>query len=183
MVIALGLLCVLAVVIVSYYNKFVSLDNSAKEAFSGMDVQLKRRYDLIPNLVETVKGYASHEQETFTKVVEARRFAMGLESTDAAKKAMAENGLTACLKTLFAIAENYPELKANQNFLELQSSLSQIEEAIQNARRFYNAVVKDYNILCETFPSVIVAKIFNFAKKSYFDISQSERENVQVSFK
>ncbi len=175
-------LFLLGAVIAYFYNNLVKLRTSSEEALSGIDVQLKRRYDLIPNLIETVKGYAKHEELTLEKVVEARSLAMGVASNDVMAKAQAENGLTATLKSLFALAEAYPDLKANQNFLELQNSLSEIEDAIQNSRRYYNAVVKDYNVQCEVFPSVFVAKFFKFNKKDFFNIDDQERENVKVDF-
>lgn len=176
----LALLVFLVVLVVFYYNKFVKLKNQADESLSGIDVQLKRRYDLIPNIVETVKGYASHEKETLQKVIEARNFAQNARGL--AEKASAENMLTGALKSLFAIAESYPDLKANQNFLDLQKTLSEIEDNLQLARRYYNAVVRDYNILCEAFPSVIIANVFGFSKREFFEIEARERENVKVSF-
>lgn len=163
-----------------YYNKFIKLKNQADESLSGIDVQLKRRYDLIPNVVETVKGYALHEKDTLQKVIEARNIAQNAKGLQ--DKAAAENMLTGALKNLFALAESYPDLKANQNFLELQRTLTEIEDTLQLARRYYNAVVRDYNILCEAFPSVVVANIFNFSKKEFFEIAAKERENVKVSF-
>lgn len=163
-----------------YYNKLIKLRNQAEESLSGINVQLKRRYDLIPNIVETVKGYASHEKDTLEKVIEAR--SMAQSATKINDKAQAENMLTGALKSLFALAESYPELKANQNFLDLQKSLSEIEDNLQMARRYYNAVVRDYNILCETFPSVIIANLFNFSKKEFFEIDAEERKNVKVKF-
>lgn len=150
------------------------------ESWSGIDVQLKRRYNLIPNLVETVKGYAKHEKQTLENVVKARNMAMGTQNVK--EKAQAENMLTGALKTIFALAENYPNLKANQNFLGLQKTLAEIENDIQNARRYYNAVVRDYDILCEAFPTVIIANMFNFKKYEFFEIEEAERENVKVSF-
>lgn len=171
---------VLAAMFIYYYNKFIKLGNQADESFSGIDVQLKRRHDLIPNLVETVKGYAKHESTTLEKVITARNMAMN--ATGVQNKAQAENMITGALKSLFALSENYPDLKANQNFMSLQSTLSEIEDNIQNARRYYNAVVRDFNILCESFPSVIVGKIFNFTKREFFEINEAERENVKISF-
>jgi LemA protein len=155
LLIILGLAVILAFVIIGGYNGLVTLRNRYKNAFAQIDVQLKRRYDLIPNLVETVKGYAAHEQGTFQKVVEARNAAMATGGVEA--KAKAENALTGALKSIFALAESYPDLKANQNFLALQTELSGLEEAIQNARRYYNAVVRDLNTRCEAFPSNLVA--------------------------
>ncbi len=163
-----------------YYNRFITLRNQVDEAWSGVDVQLKRRYDLIPNLVETVKGYAKHERGTFESVVRARNEA--LKAQTPAEKSKAEAALTVALRGLFALAEAYPELKANINFLELQKQLAEIEDSIQLARRYYNAVVRDYNILCDSFPSLIVANIFGFTKRDFFEIPEGERENVKVSF-
>lgn len=176
----LGIIIVIIFAFIAYYNKFIKLKNQADESFSGIDVQLKRRHDLIPNLVETVKGYAKHEASTLEKVVQARNMAMSASSVE--EKAKAENMITGALKSLFALSESYPELKANENFINLQNSLSEIEDNIQNARRYYNAVVRDYNILCEAFPSVIVANIFNFKKREFFEIEEAERENVKVNF-
>lgn len=176
------LILVVIVVFLSivYYNKLIKLKNQAEESLSGIDVQLKRRYDLIPNIVETVKGYASHEKDTLEKVIQAR--SMAQNATKINDKAQAENVLSGALKSLFALAESYPDLKANQNFLDLQKSLSEIEDNLQLARRYYNAVVRDYNILCETFPSVIIANLFNFSKKEFFEIDAEERKNVKVKF-
>jgi LemA protein len=181
LLIILGIFFLFIIYIISIYNSLVKLKNQCEEAFSSIDVQLKRRHDLIPNLVETVKGYAKHEKETFTKVTEARNMAMAA-SGDIAKRAEAENFLTNTLKSLFALSENYPELKANENFLQLQNSLNEIENNIQNARRYYNAVVRDLNTKIESFPSNIIAQMFNFKKREYFEIEESEKEPVKVSF-
>jgi LemA protein len=168
--------------IVLAYNRLVSLKNRAKEAWADIDVQLKRRYDLIPNLIETVKGYAAHEREVFEKVTEARTRAMeARESGDLKKMATAENYLAQTLKTLFAVAENYPDLKASQNFLELQKELTDTEDKIMYARRFYNANVRDLNIAIESFPTNIIALIFKFKKMDLFEISApEERETPKV---
>ncbi|MEO2082882.1 MAG: LemA family protein [Desulfurobacteriaceae bacterium] len=176
----LAILILLILALVYYYNRFVRLKNAVEEAWSSIDVQLKRRYDLIPNLVEVVKGYAKHEKETLERVIKAR--ALALDARLPEEKAKLEGELSLALKSLFALAENYPELKANQNFLELQKSLSEIEEQIQLARRYYNAVVRDYNILIESFPSNLVAGLFGFKKKPFFEISEGERKNVRISF-
>lgn len=177
----LVILAVLIFVSVGIYNGLVKLKNSSEQAWSDVDVQLKRRYDLVPNLVETVKGYASHEKETFEKVVQARNQAM--QATSPGDKAQAENFLQSTLKSLFALAEAYPELKANQNFIELQTELANIEEQIQLARRYYNAVVRDLNIKIESVPSNVVATIFNFQKREYFELESSEeRKAPEVSF-
>lgn len=178
--IILGIIVLLIILFIFYYNKFIRLKNQVEESFSGIDVQLKRRHDLIPNLIETVKGYAKHEKDTLEKVVQARSLAMNAGSVE--EKAKAENMLTGALKTIFALSENYPDLKANTNFLQLQNSLMEIEDNIQNARRYYNAVTRDYNVLCESFPSVIIANIFGFKKRAFFEIEEIERENVKVSF-
>jgi LemA protein len=166
------------------YNNLVKLKNRAKEAFADIDVQLKRRHDLIPNLVETVKGYAAHEREVLEKVTEARAKAMGArESGDLKKMAEAENYLAETLKTLFAVAERYPDLKASQNFLELQRELRDTEDKIMYARRFYNENVRDLNIAIESFPTNIVALIFGFKKMDLFEISApEEREAPKVKF-
>jgi LemA protein len=179
-IIAGGIVLLLILWFIGAYNSFIGLKNKVAEAWSGIDVQLKRRYDLIPNLVETVKGYAKHERETFEKVVQARNLAMSAK--DVPQRAEAENMISGALKTIFALAENYPELKANQNFLQLQSSLSEIEDNLQNARRYYNAVARDYNIMRESFPSVLVARIFGFPAKDFFGIDEAEKANVKVSF-
>lgn len=177
----LVILAVLVFVFVGIYNGLVKLKNSSEQAWSDVDVQLKRRYDLVPNLVETVKGYASHEKETFEKVVQARNQAM--QATSPEDRAQAENFLQSTLKSLFALAEAYPELKANQNFIELQTELANIEEQIQLARRYYNAVVRDLNIRIESVPSNIVATMFNFQKREYFELeSAEERKAPGVSF-
>ncbi|MBW2313750.1 MAG: LemA family protein [Deltaproteobacteria bacterium] len=177
----LGILALVALAGVSLYNRLVGLRNAAESAWSDVDVQLKRRWDLVPNLVETVKGYASHEQSTFTKVTEMRSQAMA--ETDPAAKANAENGLTRALRSMFAVAEGYPELKASQNFRDLQADLTKVEDAIQNARRYFNAIVRDLNTSCETFPSNLIANNFGFAKRDYFELDdEAERSAPAVSF-
>ena len=162
------------------FNGFVRLRNSIEEAFSTMDVYMKKRYDLVPNLVETVKGYAAHESSTFEKVVQARNIAQGATTT--ADKIAGENMLTQSLRSLFAVAEAYPELKANQNFLDLQGQLSVIENDIASSRKYYNAVVRDYNTKRESFPSSIVASAGHFEKREMFEIAAEQRENVKVQF-
>ena len=179
-IIFLSVILLIAILFIYYYNKFIKLKNQADESWSGIDVQLKKRYDLIPNLVETVKGYASHEKETLEKVIQARNMAVGAKSVE--EKAKAENFLSSTLKSLFAVSESYPDLKANENFMNLQNTLAEIEDAIQMARRYYNAVVRDYNIACEAFPSVIIANIFHFKKREFFEIEEAEKENVKVKF-
>ena len=174
-------LAVLAAVI-GLYNRLVRLRNGSENAWSDIDVQLKRRHDLVPNLVETVKGYAAHEQTTLNKVVEARNRA-ALGSGGPENRAAAEGELSRTLSSLFALAESYPQLKANENFLSLQGDLGTIENAIQNARRYYNAVVRDLNTACETFPSNLIAQTFGFSKKEYFELdSGAERSVPSVRF-
>jgi len=180
-VVVLGLILILAVWIITVYNGLITLRNRTDEAWSDIDVQLKRRYDLIPNLIETVKGYASHERETFEKVVQARAAAMGAENKH--DKAEAENMLSQTLKSLFAVAENYPDLKASQNFLQMQDDLKDTEDKIQAARRFYNANVRDFNTKIQIFPNNIIAGQLKFEKYEFFEIeNEEERENVQVKF-
>ena len=162
------------------YNSLVTLKNRAKEAWSDIDVQLKRRYDLIPNLVETVKGYATHEKETFEKVIEARAKAMGAQTVK--ERAEAENSLSQTLKSIFALAENYPDLKASQNFLELQRELTDTEDKVQASRRFYNGNVRDLNTKIETVPTNIIANMFGFQKMEFFEIAEAEKAPVQVKF-
>ncbi|PCI29940.1 hypothetical protein COB55_01000 [Candidatus Wolfebacteria bacterium] len=169
--------------LVSLYNGFVQLRVRAKEAWADIDVQLKRRYDLIPNLINTVKGYAAHEEGTFTKITEARSNAM--QATGPAAKGAAENMLSGALKSLFAVSENYPDLKANENFLELQRELTDTENKIQSARRFYNTNVRDMNTAVQVFPSNIIAGVFSFSKMDFFELGAGEqdaREPVEVKF-
>lgn len=162
------------------YNKLVRKRNNAKEGFSTMDVYLKKRFDMIPNLVETVKGYATHERETLEAVMKARSQVASAGTID--QKVENENMLTGALGRLFAVAENYPDLKANQNFLNLQEQLRSVEQDIANARKFYNGTVKDLNNSIEQFPSNIVAGIFHFEKMPMFEINEESRQNVQVKF-
>jgi LemA protein len=166
--------------IVGGFNRLVTLRNRAKEAWSDINVQLKRRYDLIPNLVETVKGYATHEKETFEKVIEARAKAMGAQTVK--DKAEAENSLSQTLKSIFALAENYPDLKASQNFLELQRELTDTEDKVQASRRFYNGNVRDLNTQIETVPINMIASMFGFQKMEFFEIAEAEKEPVSVKF-
>lgn len=179
-VIVLIVIAVLVIGVVGIYNSLVTLKNRVDEAWSDIDVQLKRRYDLIPNLINTVKGYATHEKELFERVTAARTAAMGAGSP--AEKEQAENMLSGTLKSLFAVSENYPDLKANQNFLELQRELTDTEDKIQASRRFYNGNVRDFNIKIETFPSNIIAGMLNFAKREFFAANEAEKENVKVQF-
>lgn len=166
--------------LVAAYNGLVILRNRVKEAWSDIDVQLKRRYDLIPNLVQTVRGYATHESETFEKVTQARNMAMN--ATDPEQRGEAENILSGTLKSLFAVAESYPELKASQNFMKLQEELSDTENKIQAARRFYNGNVLELNNMVEIFPTNIIAPMFGFGKEKFFEIAEVEKENVKVDF-
>lgn len=175
--ILLAIIVILVVWVIFAYNRFISLINRAKEAWSDIDVQLKRRYDLIPNLVNTVKGYATHESVAFEKVTQARAAAMG--AGNIADKGKAENMLTGALKSIFAVAEAYPDLKANQNFLSLQTELSDTENKIQASRRFYNGNVRDLNIAIEAFPGNIVAGRFHFAKMELFTLDEAEAEAVK----
>ncbi|MGI6160681.1 MAG: LemA family protein [Christensenellales bacterium] len=175
-----GVLIILVIWFISSYNGFVKLKNMVEEAFATMDVYLKKRYDLIPNLVETVKGYASHEKETLEKVIAARNMAAGAASVE--DRLEGENALTGTLRTLFAVAESYPDLKANQNFMDLQRQLQSIEGEIANSRKYYNAVVKEFNTKRQVFPSSIVAGIFKFEKQPMFEIASEQRENVRVQF-
>ena len=172
------------------YNKFVTLVNRAKEAWSDIDVQLKRRYDLIPNLMETVKGYAKHESSVFTEVTEARAKATqvhidpsNITPAQIAAMSGAESALSQSLGKLLAVAEAYPDVKANQNFLTLQAELSDTENKIQASRRFYNGNVRDLNIAIESFPSNLIAKMFNFMKQEFFEVEEdTQREPVAVKF-
>lgn len=178
------LLAVVVVCIVygiGLYNALVTLKVKVEETWSSIDTQLKKRYDLIPNLVETVKGYADHEQEVLENVTKARSQAMQARSPE--EQANAENMLTATLKSLFAVSENYPQLKANENFMQLQQALGQVENDIQRYREFYNTAVRSYKTRTEVFPDSILAGMFNFPQKEFFEITDAaERENVKVSF-
>ena len=162
------------------YNGLVKRRNQVDNAWSQIDVQLKRRHDLIPNLVETVKGHAAHERGTFEAVTAARANAINAQSP--AEQAQAENVLSGALKSLFAVAENYPELKASEQFMQLQGSLSQTEDSIQNSRRYYNAVVRDLNTKIQVFPTNILAGMFNFTPRQFFETTEADREPVQVKF-
>ena len=166
--------------IITMYNGFVKAGNDCEEAFSTMDVYLKKRFDLIPNLVETVKGYAAHEKETLSAVVAARSAISSSSTTE--EKLANENVLSGTLRSLFAVAEAYPDLKANTNFQELMAQLKKVEEDIANSRKYYNAVVKKYNIKVQAFPTSIIAAMFHYEKKPMFETDQTSRENVKVSF-
>ena len=178
--IIIALIIIIAIWAITAYNGLVRLRNKADEAEAGVDAHLKQRYDLVPNLVETVKGYASHEKSTLDAVIEARNRTVSVKSLQ--ERAKAEAGLTAALDRLFALAESYPDLKANQNFVSLQNELSGIEEGILNARKYYNAVVREYNDRIMVFPSSLIASLFHFGKRDYYEISDSDRERVDVRF-
>jgi len=181
----LGILFGIVVVVViiytiTIYNALVSMRNKIEETYATVEAYLKKRYDLIPNLVETVKGYAKHESETLTSVIQARNMAMSAKGF--AEQKQGENQLQQTLKSLFAVAESYPDLKANANFMDLQGQLLKVEEDILQARKYYNAVVKTFNTKVELFPSSIIAKMFAFIKKEYWEIDDIVHENVQVKF-
>ncbi len=181
--IILAIAALIIVWLVAAYNRFVTLSQRVKEAWADIDVQLKRRYDLIPNLVETVKGYAAHESGTLEKVTEMRTAAM--QATAPADKAKAENMLSGALKSLFAVSENYPNLKANENFLALQTELSDTENRLQAARRFYNGVVMDLNTKLQSFPSNVVGNTFGFKPSDFFQLGDADaaaKEPVKVQF-
>jgi len=189
--ILIGVVAVVVIYAVSLYNTFVKLTQRTKEAWADIDVQLKRRYDLIPNLIETVKGYAAHERETLQQVTDARTTATqthidvgNVSPEQMTAMAGAESALTGALSRLIAVAENYPDLKANTNFLELQRELSDTENKIQASRRFYNGNVRDLNIALESFPSNLVGSTFNFKSEPFFELEENsvEREVVKVSF-
>ena len=183
------LIVVIAIVLyfIFIYNRLVTLRNRVKEAWSDIDTQLKRRYDLIPNLIETVKGYMSHEKETLENVTKARTEAMAGQTNNPSLRSEGENVLTSTLKSLFAVSENYPDLKANQNFMELQRELTDTEDKIQAARRFHNSNVLALNNAVEMFPSNIIANLFKFQKADFFELSEEEKDSVRkpikVSFK
>lgn len=178
---AVLLIVIFIAVWISLRNKLFRLKNQVEEAWSTIDVQLKKRYDLIPNLVETVKGYAKHESGTLEAVIKARNIAISAKTTD--EKINAENALSGTLKSLFKLKEAYPELKANQNFIDLQNQLRNIEDEIASARRYYNAVVREFNTRLEIFPSNIVARRIRLEKQKYFELdSEEERKNVKVQF-
>lgn len=181
-IVILIIIALIVIAVVSIYNKLVRLRNTVKSSWSDIDVQCKKRFDLVPNLVETVKGYASHEKTVFEKVTQAR--AMAMQASSPAEMAKAENMIRDTLKSLFAVAEAYPELKANANFMQLQNQLQELESSIEHARRYYNAVVRDFNILIESFPSNLIASQFNFKQAELFQLEtpDAERKPVKVSF-
>lgn len=178
--IILGIIIILIVGVIFIYNGLIRTKNRVDEAWSDIDVQLKRRHDLIPNLIETVKGYAKHEKEVLEKVTSLRTQAMNAGSLE--EKGKAENMLSNTLKSLFAVAENYPQLKANENFLELQRELTDTEDKIQAARRFYNGNVRDYNTKIQVFPTNIFAGMLGFGSKEFFQAEEGDKEPVKVDF-
>lgn len=173
------IVAVLAIFVIGIYNKLVTLRTGCDQAFADIDVQLKQRHDLIPNLVETVKGYAAHEKETLESVIQARNIAM--QAGPVEQQVQAENFLTSALKNLFALSENYPDLKANQNFLELQSELSDIENKLAAARRFFNAAVAEFNAAREQFPAILFASMLGFSERTYFDLGDEQRETLDTA--
>ena len=179
LLVVVGIIVLLAIILVIWiwasYNAFVKLKNNVDESYSTMDVYMKKRYDLIPNLVETVKGYAKHEEKTLEGVMQARYSCMSANNIE--EKAKYENMLSGTLKSLFAVSENYPNLKADQNFIDLQNSLKTLEEEIATSRKYYNGCVKTYNIKRESFPSNIIAKWFKFGKRDLFEIAEVEERN------
>lgn len=177
-----GFVLLIGVLMVGIFNRFVKNKNTVKDGWSNIDVALKRRYDLIPNLVETVKGYASHEKETLEAVIQARNAAMAVPSDDINKQIAAENQLQQTLRSIFALSEAYPDLKANTNFLQLQDKLNEIEENLERARRYYNGTVRENNTYGESFPGVLFAGMFNYQHFDYFEAEPESRENVKVSF-
>jgi LemA protein len=180
----LGVVMAVFAVVVLYfiltYNEFIRLRNKVEEAFATMDVYMKKRWDLIPNLVETVKGYATHEQETLAQVIQARNLAMN--SSGQAERQANENALVAGLKSVFALSEAYPDLKANQSFVNLQDQLQEVEDDIMQSRKYFNAIVKAFNTKRELFPASLVAAMMTLTKREYFEIERAERANVAVKF-
>lgn len=179
-IIILVIIIILAIFLVKIYNDLVSLKNRVKNSYSQIDVQLKRRTDLIPNLVESVKGYAAHEKSVFEEVTQARSNVINAGTVKEASDA--NNQLTGALKSLFAVAENYPELKANENFIQLQNELTETEDKISYSRQFYNDTVLMYNNKCEQFPSNIIANTFNFKEADFFEAASGDRETPKVQF-
>jgi LemA protein len=168
--------------LMTLFNKLTHFNNRAKNALSDIDVQLKRRYDLVPNLVETVKGYAKHEEGVFSEVTNARTQAMGASQTNVGERVRAESALSGALKTLLAVAEGYPELKASENFKQLQAELATLENDISSARRYYNAAVREMNNAVQVFPANMFAGLFSFRPLSFFGAEEGERNPVEVSF-
>lgn len=182
MIVAAAIVLLLLIMVVSIFNKFARNRNVVKDAWSNIDVQLKRRHDLIPNIINTVKGYAIHESGTLEKVVQARNAAVSVSPGDINGKIAAENGLQRSLRSIFALQETYPDLKANTNFLGLQNTLADIEETLERSRRYYNATVRDNNIYGESFPGALFAGMLKFQHFDYFETDEASRENVNVDF-
>ena len=180
--IIIGLIVIFFILIIGIFNKFVKNRNLVQDAWGNIDVALKRRYDLIPNLVETVKGYAAHEKDTLEKVIKARNVAMAVPSDDIAGQIKAENALQQTLRSIFALSESYPDLKANANFIDLQQKLNEIEENLERSRRYYNGSVRENNTYGESFPGVLFAGMLNYKHFDYFETTGEERENVKVDF-
>ena len=180
--ILVGVIVLLGFLLVGIFNRFVKNKNVVKDAWSNIDVALKRRYDLIPNLVETVKGYAAHEKTTLESVINARNAAMAVPSGDINAQIKAENQLQQTLRSIFALSEAYPDLKANAGFLDLQQKLNEIEENLERSRRYYNGTVRENNTYGESFPGVMFAGMFSYQHFDYFEADATERENVNVSF-
>ena len=178
--IVLVILVLLVLIVVGMYNGLVKLRNKVENAWAQIDVQLKRRYDLIPNLVETVKGYAAHEKQTLEAVIQARNMAINAQGPE--QQAQAENMISGALKSIFALSEAYPDLKANQNFLNLQEELTSTEDRISYARQFYNDTVNRYNTKIQTFPAVVLAGMFNFTQREYFEAEGEAQGPVKVQF-
>ena len=180
--IIIAVVVIILLLVISTYNSCVRLKNQGEEAYAQTDAHLKQRYDLIPNLVETVKGYAKHEEKTLTAVIEARNKAMS--TSGVAEKDQADKAFEGTLKSLFALSEAYPELKANENFKDLQNQLSRLETEILQARKYYNGVVKTFNTKIETFPTSLIVGMFGgkFTRMTYLEISEAERQNVKVQF-
>ena len=182
MIVVVAVIAVVAFAVIGIYNGLVRLNVQAANAWSDIDVQLKRRHDLIPNVVESVKGYAAHERNTLEAVINARNKAVSVQGAGPAERGQAEAALTGALRGLFALAESYPQLRAAENFAQLQNTLAEIEEAVQNARRYYNAVVRDLNTRVQQFPSNLIAGMFGFRNREFFEIPDAERETPKVKF-
>ena len=182
LIVALVIVAIIALAVIVIYNGLVRLNVQAGSAWADIDVQLKRRHDLIPNVVETVKGYAGHERQTLEAVINARNRAVSSQGAGPAERGQAEGVLAGALRGLFALAESYPQLRAAENFGQLQSTLAQIEEAVQSARRYYNAVVRDLNTRIQQFPSTLIAGMFGFRTREFFEVPDTEKAVPQVKF-
>lgn len=181
-IVFLGVIFIIAVFLIQIFNRFAKNRNTVKDGWSNIDVALKRRYDLIPNLVETVKGYAAHEKTTLENVIQARNAAMAVPSDDINAQIKAENHLQQTLRSIFALSEAYPDLKANAGFLDLQQKLNEIEENLERSRRYYNGTVRENNTYGESFPGVLFAGMFKYQHFDFFEADNESRENVKVSF-